>query len=481
MFNNAEYKFTEYSFNIIEDAMFVGRKRELEILQKELQKKSTAVMIYGKRKIGKTTLIKQAVNATAGRFVYFECLKGTMRENIDAFTAELVRAGVFPAPFVFNSFIDLFAYLNTLPGSLTVIIDEYPYLKYMNPAETVDSIFQSIIDNRISNIRLILSGSHIAMMKDLLKEDNALYGRFKQTIVLRELNYLLSSVFYNDLSPYDKAAFYGVFGGSPYILEQLDAGKSLRENIEETLLNENNAVYIYADQLLLSDYSASMNAERIFSVLGNGSKRYKEIEQKLDMNRTGMLSKQLKQLTELEIIGRNIPINKPDDKKKATYFINDNLLRFFYTYIYRNKSALQMLGPDAFYETMVAPTISDFVSRRFEGVCRQYFSLMVRSGRIKGVRNIGSYYYDDPVHKKNGEFDVALDYGDSCCIIEAKYFSKPMESDEIHHEISQMEEIQEINVRQYGFVSVHGFENRENGYLYFDGDDLYDPALIHVQ
>ena len=234
-----------------------------------------------------------------------------------------------------------------------------------------------------------------------------------------------------------------------------------------------SAVYLYASQLLLSDYSVKINAERIFAVIGNGKKRYSEIEDKLDVKKTGNLAKQMKPLRDLEIISRNYPINKLNDSKKSTFEINDNLLRFYFTYVYKNASALQVLGAEAFYDEYVAPTLTDFISRRFEGICRDYFSLQVRSGKLKGVRNIGSYYYDDPAHRKNGEFDVALELADGYAIYEAKYYAQPMTLDEIHREAQQVANIKELAVKQLGFIAINGFVEQEKPYTYLDGNDIF--------
>ena len=451
--------------------MFIGREKELALLQQDYIGK--AVMVYGKRRVGKTTLIQKALKSSSYRTVYFECLKGTMQDNISGFVQELVRAKILPVPLNFGTLQDVFAYLNALPEKIVAVIDEYPYLKAMNDSATVDSIFQNIIDNRLVNIELILSGSHIGMMKDTLQEKNALYGRFAVTIKLNELNYLEAAKFYPDKPPYDKAAHYAVFGGSPFVNQALQPTATIRENIISTILNPMSAVYLYANQLLLSDYSVKINAERIFSVIGNGKKRYTEIEDKLDVKKTGNLSKQIKSLIDLEIIARNSPINKIGDNKKSTFEINDNLLRFYFTFIYKNASALQVLGGEAFYDEYIAPALTDFISRRFEGICRDYFSLQVRSGKMKGVRNIGSYYYDDPAHRKNGEFDVALEFADGYEIYEAKYYAQPMTLDEIHREVQQVEAIKELTVKQIGFIAINGFAEREEPYLYLDGNDIF--------
>lgn len=451
--------------------MFIGREKELTLLQQDYIGK--AVMVYGKRRVGKTTLIQKALENCQHQTVYYECSKGAMQDNIDGLVRELARVKMLPVPLNFSTLQDVFIYLNALPKKIVVVIDEYPYLKKATDSATVDSIFQNIIDNRLSNIELVLSGSHIGMMKDLLQERNALYGRFAVTIKLNELNYLDAARFYPDRTPYDKVAHYAVFGGSPFVNQALNPAATLRENVISTILNPVSAVYLYASQLLLSDYSVKINAERIFSVIGNGKKRHTEIEDKLDVKKTGNLSKQIKSLTELEIVSRNSPINKIGDNKKATFEINDNLLRFYFTFIYKNASALQVLGAEAFYDEYVAPTLTDFISRRFEGICRDYFSLQVRSGKLKGVRNIGSYYYDDPVHRKNGEFDVTLELADGYAIYEAKYYVQPMTLDEIRREAQQVANIKELVVKQLGFIAINGFVEQEKPYTYLDGNDIF--------
>lgn len=453
---------------------FIGRQEEIKTLNRAMDRENSAVLIYGKRKVGKTTLIKHVLQSRPEKFVYFECLKNTLKENLDALAAELVRAQILPVAVSFSGFPDLFIFLNSLPYPLTVVIDEYPYLKAMTAPEIIDSAFQNIIDNRLKNIHLILSGSHIGMMKDMLKENNALYGRFHAIIHLTELPYPVSASFYEEKNAYERIGFYSVFGGSPYILEMIDGKVSLRENLINTILNQQSTAYLYAAHLLMSDYLNSLNAERIFATLGNGKKYHREIESELDANKTGNISKQLKNLVNLELVKRTSPMNRTQDPKKAAYELNDNLMRFYFTYIYRNQSALQMIGPEVFFDEYVQPTIRDFIARRFEDICRSYFSILAKKGMLPGVRNIGTYYYDYSRRKTNGEFDIALDYGGKYSIFEAKYLKKPMELDEIHHELGQVRAIHEIPVFQIGFISANGFAEKEDGFIYYTGEDIYN-------
>lgn len=451
--------------------MFVGREEELALLREEHIGK--AVMVYGKRRVGKTTLILKALEQCSYQTVYFECLKGTMQENINGLVQELVRVKVLPVPLAFSSLQDVFAYLNTLTQKMVVVVDEYTHLYAMNDSGVVDSVFQSIIDNRLSNIELILAGSHIGMMKDLLQERNPLYGRFATSIKLDEMNYLDAAKFYPDKSAYDKVAHYAVFGGSPFINQALNPAATLRDNIISTILNPMSPVYLYASQLVFSDNSLNVNSERIFSALGNDRKRYTEIEDALRVKKTGNLAKQIKTLTDLEILARSIPINKPNDNKKATYELNDNLLRFYYAFVYKNSSALQVLGAEAFYDEYVAPVLTHFIAHHFEDICREYFSLQVRSGRMNGVRSIGSYYLDTAVRCEIKEFPVSVELADGYAGYLPKYSAQPMTIDEIHGEAQRMEGVNDPGIKQLGFISINGFVEQEKPYIYLDDNDIF--------
>ncbi len=454
--------------------MFIARKEELSKLSDAVKHTGRASLVYGKRRVGKTRLIKEALSRQEQSVIYYECIKGTVQENLNTFTHLLNELRILPFSSSFRSFSDVFAWLNTLPRTFVVVIDEYPYLSSLADAEIVDSVFQTVIDQKLSNIHLILSGSRISVMKNLLQKGNALYGRFQLILHLRELDYNDAALFYPSKSPYEKIAFYSVFGGSPFILQELREKETLEQNIVRTVLDESSPVSLYASNILLTDDTNAVNAERILAVLGNGKKKYSELERALQASSTGSLAKQLKSLQATELVRQLFPINKPNDAKKKFYEINDNLLRFWFTYLYHSRSALQMIGPKAFFDRLVAPTLlTEYVPRRFEELCRSFFSRLARSGQLPGITNIGTYYYDDPVKHRNGEFDIALEFGNQYQIYEAKYYRKPMTLSEIHKEIGQIRDIESLNVVRLGFIAVNGFEKQEDGFCWYSGEDLY--------
>ena len=454
--------------------MFVGRINEITNLIDTYKKPHQHTIVYGNRRVGKTQLVIESAKRSGLFFVSYECLKSSLKNNLDTLVKQLFEDGLLPSLMLFNSFIDLFRYIDSLKKHIIILIDEYPYLYYKNDKNEVDSIFQSILENNSFNINIVISGSHIGMMKDLLKQKNPLFGRVNTTIHLREFNYLEASEFYPNLSNYDKAAFYGVFGGSPFILKQLNTAKSLEENICETFLNINSSIFLHISEGYTTDLTTKDSANQIFEAIGNSKLRYNRIEELLHYEHNGLLSKQLNVLFEMEFVNKNVPINKLGDNKKSTYFINNNALRFYFTYIYGKQNILSLIGPNAFYEKYIKESLTTFLSYRFEEIVRTYLSIQVKKGNLENIYNIGTYYYDDQINKKNGEFDVALECKDGFDIIEVKFLKDKLKNSVIENEIKQINDIKEIKILNIGFASINGFEKDVKKYKYaISGNDIY--------
>ncbi len=453
--------------------MFLHRENELQIIKETLRSPGTAMMVYGKRRVGKSELILEATKGM--RRVYLECLKDTLSGNLAAFMEAIRTAGIeLPSYIAFTSFREAFDYLGHAEERCCIIIDEYSYLGELTAQETVDSIFQDLISNHLKNLNLVLSGSAVKVMEGILKEGNPLYGRFERTILLEEFNYLEASSFYPNLSLNDRVCFYGVFGGSLFVNVRLNQNKSLKENITATFLTVGSAVYNYAANMLLTDVASANHARRILALLGNSKKRHGEIMDALDKEHTGIIARPLNSLLEMKVIRKTAPINRKDDSKKTFYEIDDNALRFFYAYVYRRQSELILLGADRFYDIFVAPTISTFIDYRFEAIARSYFSIAIKKGMYPTVERIGTYYFDDPVEKKNGEFDVALGLGEEgYAVIEVKRIGHPLTHQEVQKELDQMVSVREVKIAQKGIVSLFGFEHRNHDALLIDGEDLF--------
>ena len=454
--------------------MFIGRKNEVEEIKSTLKNPGKHVLIYGNRRVGKTTLAVESAKKIDALFISFECLKTSIKNNIDELTKLLNDNNLLSFNISFNTIIDLFKYLNSLNKHIILLIDEYPYLYVKNDKDMIDSYFQNVLDNYSSNLNIILSGSHIGMMKTIIKESNPLFGRFDTVIHLKEFDYYEASLFYDNLSNYDKVAFYSVFGGSPFILGQLDYSESLEYNIKKTFLNLNSAIYLFVSENYTNDLATKDMASSIFSIISNGNVKYSRLEELLGYEHNGLLNKQLNTLIEMEFLGKNEPINKIGDNKKVTYYIKNNALRFYFLYVYAKKNTITLLGSNEYYNKYISNNIITFISKRFEEISRCFLSLIIKKGYIKDIVNLGTYYYDDSKTKTNGEFDIAVETHSGFDIIEVKYLKGKVSKEIINKEISQIKEIKGIKINNYGFISINGFEDDIPNLEYkYEGDDLY--------
>ena len=212
---------------------------------------------------------------------------------------------------------------------------------------------------------------------------------------------------------------------------------------------------------------------RILDVIGNGKKRYSQIQSALGTQNNGLLDKQLKNLINMETIQKTFPINKEDDKRKHFYEIRDNLMRFYFSYVFANSAPLARLGERAFFENEIAESLVHFVSRRLERIAQDYFSRQVKAGKLKGVTNIGSYWYDDPATRTNGEFDCVVMRRGALDVYECKYYEQPMRMDECELEQRQVRRIPELPIGRVGFVCTTGFDFDSSDFDLISGEDLY--------
>ena len=454
--------------------MFIGREKELRQLNAELSswKRKTAVLVYGKRRVGKSTLLSEAAKSFEGVVINHMCVTSTFEGNMELIYRS-VSEGLGLPNIRFGTLFEMMDYLKTLDKKILLIIDEYPYLKQTKKKNEVDSYMQAVIDRLPENVKLVLCGSYITVMKELLEEGNPLFGRFSLIQHIRDFDYLDAAKFYPDLSVRDKVAFYAVFGGSPYVLENLDTSLTIRENIERLLLPETGLVRSHIENVMLREIQKSFDA-RILEILGNGKKRYSEIRDKIANSETGLLDKQLKILLDMETIQKTDPINRRNDKKKQFYEIVDNLMRFYFTFIFGKAGTIARIGEEQFFNRNIDAVLEQFVSRRLEGIALQYFHRAAMLGKYPDIDDFGSYWYNDPATKTNSEFDCVIRRGEQYDFYECKYFDRPMTTQECHQEKEQLDSIKGITVSGVGFVCTGGFDfANADDFELIDGKVLY--------
>ncbi|MGN0037734.1 MAG: ATP-binding protein [Coriobacteriales bacterium] len=441
--------------------MFIGRTQELKRLRTELERPGQgAVLVYGRRRVGKSELIKQALGAITPLSIYYECKETSEADNLQSLSTLAAEALGLP-PLAFNRIEDLLDCLvqRSATAPLILVLDEYPYLRRVTKG--LDSILQAVLDrNRsASNLKLVLCGSYIDAMRSLLDSHNPLYGRVDLTINLKPMDYYEAAGFYSGFSNEDKVRLYSVLGGIPYYNRLVDTTLSVRENIKALIASPGARLENEVSMYLRSEISKIVNANEVFSALAQGYTRYKDILDQSHVTSAPAMVDVLDKLIGMELVQRQAPINCPDNRKRASYRIVDPLSLFYYRYVFSHSSQMAIMDADVFYNRYIERDFEEhYVPHFFEEVCRQYLVRQNRAGLMEPLfEEIGRYSYDDPVARANGEFDVVTRDERGYCFYEAKFTAHPVGSKVIAEEIAQVKATG-LKCVGYGFVSRSGFE-----------------------
>ncbi len=258
----------------------------------------------------------------------------------------------------------------------------------------------------------------------------------------------------------DKVRLYSVFGGIPYYNRLIDSKKTVQENIIELIASPGARLETEISLYLKSELAKIANANEVFETLAKGFYRYSDIFAQSHISSGPTLIDVLERLMKMEVVRKTAPINDERNKKKTGYYICDNLSLFYYKYVFRYMSQLNVMQPEAFYDRYIAQDFETaHVPRIFEDICRQYLIEQNQKWLLEDpFEKIGRYYYDDPVHKINGKFDIITQSEKGYVFYEAKFRNKPLSQAVLEEEIAQVRQTG-LPCYKYGFFSRSGFEN----------------------
>jgi len=440
---------------------FIGRKKQLMQLANIINSEQlNTTLIYGRRRVGKSELVKQAIKDAGVKVIYYECRQIAEASNVKNICD--IVAEVFELPTLgYTTLEDIFEFIFKLSQKekLVFVLDEYPYMRANSKG--VDSILQVLIDSYkdSAKLSLILLGSFVDVMKSLLSSSNPLYGRVALTIDLKQMDYYESAMFYPKFSDEDKVRIYSVFGGIPYYNELIDDTKSVKENIINLIASPGARLENEVSMYLNSEISKMTNANEVFAALAQNYSKYSDILAQSHVSSGPTMADVLDRLIRMDVVERLAPINDERNKKKAGYYISDNLSLFYFRYIFRYSSQLKIMDEEVFYEKYIHKDFEEwFVPHRFEEICKQYLIRQNRMGNIEPViEKIGKYYYDDPDNHTNGEFDVVTYDEKGYAFYEVKFRKRPVSKDIIEAEIQQVKKTG-LDCYKYVFISRAGFE-----------------------
>ena len=387
---------------------FIGRKREMEKLESEYSRDSSFVVIYGRRRVGKTTLIKEFLkDKTAFYFLATEEIESQSMKRLAGVVARTTKNRLLQNA-TFTDWLDLFQVIADYePEKKKVfVIDEFPYLVKTNSA--FPSILQNAWDEVLKdkNVMLILSGSLIGMMqKHALSYDSPLYGR--RTSQMRLAPLLFTDIYaVQSLSFTESVEQYAVTGGVPKYLEFFEDGRELTEQIKDAVLSKNGFLYEEPFFLLKSESMTAVNYFSIIKAIADGNHKIGKIAGVLGIE-SSKLTPYLSTLSDLGFVEKRTPVTEknPEKSRKGLYFIADNFIRFWFKYVYPYKGELELDNMQIVLEEMKKDFETKFVAFAYEDICKDIFANLCKRCVVDFVPSrIGAYWLND--YTGDTEIDV---------------------------------------------------------------------------
>lgn len=442
---------------------FINRIQEMQTLEDQYNMNSSAmVILYGRRRVGKTSLINEFLKRHTDSLYYLATEESealnlkAFREQVAEYTSnELLKSANVDWFTVFKFLIE-----HKTETKKVVVIDEFQYIGEDNNA--FPSIMQKIWDTLLkdANVMLILCGSLITLMKkQTLEYGSPLYGRRTAQIKLKQIPFEFYHEFIEGKTNNELLPYYAVTGGVPKYVESFLGVDDLYSGIEQRILNTQSYLYEEPYFLLQKEVSEIGSYFSLIKAIAQGNRKLSEIASAIEIKQTS-LTKYLKTLIDLDLIEREVPVTElnPEKSKSGLYKIKDNFIAFWFKFIYPYRAYLEK-GEKAFVLAQIKNGfVQNFASYIYEDVCREkMWALSANNFWNFHFDKIGRYW-----GSKADETDiVAIDtMGKNLVLGECKYSSSEKGLSVLHGLQERTKALQALvgaNNIEYIIFNTNGF------------------------
>jgi len=459
--------------------MFVDREKELGYLEYAYtSKKPEFFIVFGRRRIGKTALIKEF--GSKKKHLYFLAKERKITLEIERLVERIgEELGIYikDKRNIESVFRELAEKLDNKQKTI-ITIDEFTY--WVEQDKGVLSDFQLIWDEILSqkNVFLILSGSAMSVMEsDVMGVKSPIYGRRTGQVLLHQLPLSAMKHFLPSASFSDIINVYGVTGGIPYYIQEFSDKLDFRQNLLNTVFNKSNVLSMEAEILLREELREIHIYFAILRAVLEGATKTNEIASKSQVDMTN-INKYLRVLMQLKLIGKEYPVTGPAKSKNFIYYISDNYMRFWLRYYYYNESEIEE-NVEKVVDSVMAD-YENYIGRYvFEGICRTAFS------KLTGFRysKIGRWWQADH------EIDLVAvnESSNEICFAECKWKNKKASLSDLQELIGKAKMVNWRNKNRkefFAFFSKSGFDNgaaqfaAKNKIRIFDLKDIEKAVMM---
>ena len=407
---------------------FIGRKRELSLLDSLYNSDTFEMLImHGRRRVGKSYLLAHFAKLHSENTIFFTGDKSSEKTNVQNFCEELKRV-LKVSDFIdsFEKWSDIYSFFKDkeLKERLVIIIDEFTYLYNSNPA--YDSGLQNAIDRILKNknIFLILCGSEVSVIEEIIDNSSKpLYGRKTAELKLLPFDYIEARDFFPNYSKEDYIKAYSILGGIPLYLKLFDDRLSVKENVIKNCLSQTGVLFNEIETLLRMELKETYFYKNIMLAINAGASTFNTIKERVDEN-SAKVAKYMNVLCNLGFIKKEVPCGEKSNSRNTLYSICDNYFAFYFMFIYKKQNMLNgLISPELYFEReMNDERLNVFIGHRFETICETYLKKLFYDGKMPFfAENLGRWWGNNPVLKKQEEIDLLALDDENALICECKY------------------------------------------------------------
>ncbi len=408
--------------------MFIGREQELNTLNKLYHSdKFEFVVIYGRRRVGKTALISEF--SKDKDTIFFTGVETNAKQNLDNFSRCIMEYNTgIAVDSSFSSFQSALEYVFGLAKTkrLVLVIDEYPYVA--RASKSLASTLQLLIDKNkdSSKLFLILCGSSMSYIEDhVLAYKAPLYGRRTAQLKIKPFDFFEVCRYFAKFSDIDKALAYGIVGGTPQYLMQIDDHLSIEDNIKNTHLTPSSSIFEEPNNLLKQEVREPAIYNAVITAIATGCSKMNEISNKIDED-TSVCATYIKNLIALGIVKKESPYGEKSSRK-TIYSIEDTMFSFWYRFVPENISVISRGATDLAYRR-IAPELPSYMGGVFEEICKQYlWKLLLEDKCAVNFSGLGRWWGTNPKTRTQEEIDIMGTDKDSALFAECKWTNEKVD------------------------------------------------------
>ncbi len=394
--------------------MFVGRENELKEMERLYSKGGFQLLVlYGRRRVGKTTLVEQF--AKDKPTIFFTAKEQSSFLNLNEFSQALLQFFDEEAGLArFDTWDSAFSYLarktRTLSQPVVCVFDEFPYAALAD--SSLPSTLQIAIDHHLkqSNVMFVLSGSNEGFMESrVLGSKSPLYGRRTSQMKLQPFDYVEAAAMMPAVTdPSELLRYYATFGGTPYYLSQIDDHAPYEDNVSQLLFSKSGLLYEEPMMLLRQELREPALYNSVLYAVASGATSQKRIAEAAGME-PASAGKYLKTLEDLGLLVREVPFGENSARsKRGLYRVRDPFFAYWYKFVSPNVGAVEAgVGAQAMQKRALGDSLLTYEGKIFELVCLQWIKRVNRHSELPFLATeFGRWWGTNPAKREQTDIDV---------------------------------------------------------------------------